>query len=163
MINVNEALLICAAVTIFYQLFFFTIAAFFRFDKVTDLAGGTNFAVLAVILFVGYACPNPNTRQIVLTCFDWVWALRLSGFLFYRVMKFDSDSRFDGTREDFCKFLSFWVFQMFWVFVVSLPIIYVNTTGNNSDLVIGDYFGFALAGLGLLCEAWADQSKLLFK
>ena len=42
-------LAVCAIVTIGMQLIFFVIAAFFRFDKVTDFAGGTNFIILAVL------------------------------------------------------------------------------------------------------------------
>ncbi len=99
----------------------------------------------------------------MLTVLDLTWALRLSSFLFYRVVIFESDSRFDGMREDFCQFLSFWVFQMFWVFVVSLPIVYVNTNDTHNSLTAADVIGFVLAGVGLLCETWSDQSKLFFK
>jgi steroid 5-alpha reductase family enzyme len=106
---------------------------------------------------------NPNNRQIILTVLDLIWSLRLSSFLFYRVIKFESDSRFDETREDCLKFLYFWIFQMFWVWIVSLPIIWVNTTENAWDLNAGDYVGFVMAIIGFSCEAWADQSKLFFK
>lgn len=48
-------LTITLLITIAYQLFFFAIAFSFKFDKLTDFAGGTNFLVLAVItlLFSG--------------------------------------------------------------------------------------------------------------
>ena len=44
-------LLLTAIVTISYQLIFFFIAAYFKFDKVTDLAGGTNFVILSIMTF----------------------------------------------------------------------------------------------------------------
>ncbi|WMV22112.1 hypothetical protein MTR67_015497 [Solanum verrucosum] len=41
-----------AIVTLGYQLTFFIITALFRFDKVTDFAGGTNFIILAILTLV---------------------------------------------------------------------------------------------------------------
>jgi steroid 5-alpha reductase family enzyme len=158
-----EALLISGLLTIAYQLCFFTIAAYFKFDKVTDLAGGTNFAVVTILIFGIFAASDPNGRQIALTCLVTIWAIRLSSFLFYRVVIFEKDSRFDGTRENFFAFLNFWIFQMIWVFIVTIPLMFVDTHKRNGSLNGGDYLGFTLASIGLICETWADQSKLFFK
>lgn len=35
-----------------------------------------------------------------------------AGFLLYRVIKMGSDARFDDTRDNFFKFLAFWIFQV---------------------------------------------------
>ena len=45
----DSHLAICAIITVAMQLIFFTIAATFQFDKVTDFAGGVNFIILAVV------------------------------------------------------------------------------------------------------------------
>ena len=45
-------LALCALVTVGMQSSFFFVAATFKFDKVTDFAGGTNFVLLAVLTFV---------------------------------------------------------------------------------------------------------------
>ena len=119
--------------------------------------------MVALLIFGLFAGSDAEARQITITTLVVVWALRLSSFLFYRVVIFEKDGRFDGTREVFCEFLKFWIFQMFWVFVVSLPVIYVNTTDRNSALNAGDYIGIILASIGFICETWADQSKLYFK
>jgi hypothetical protein len=42
---------ITALVTAVFQLTFFIVAATFKFDKVTDFAGVTNFVLLAVLTF----------------------------------------------------------------------------------------------------------------
>lgn len=163
--NFEISLIITCLVTIFYQLFFFFIAAYYKFDKVTDLAGGSNFVILAIIIFCVYATPDPSHRQIANTVLVLAWGIRLSAFLLYRVIVFESDGRFDGTREDFCKFLAFWVFQMFWVWVVSTPLTYVNSSGQDvrPNLNGGDIIGLLLACIGLIIEASADQTKFNFK
>ena len=41
-----------------------------------------------------------------------IWAMRLSIFLLVRVLKAGEDKRFDEMRENFLRFLGFWIFQM---------------------------------------------------
>lgn len=161
--GLDRALWLTACVTVVYQLFFFVIAASFKFDKVTDLAGGSNFLVLALLTFCLEALPHPSTRQLSVTILIGIWAVRLSAFLFYRVLRFESDSRFDGLRENPGKFLVFWVMQMLWVWVVSLPVIYINTSNSTAAFASKDYAGIVIASVGLLIETSADASKLLYK
>ena len=129
----------------------------------TDLAGGSNFLFLALLTFCEGALPQANIRQIIITALVCAWAVRLSGFLFYRVIKFESDSRFDGMRENVCQFLVFWIIQMIWVWTVSLPVIYVNTSNCDTSFGATDYVGVIIAGVGLIIETSADTSKFLYK
>jgi steroid 5-alpha reductase family enzyme len=71
-------LAITALVTLGYQLLFFTEAFALQTDKLTDVAGGTNFAILAVLtLSLRHAA---TARPIVASLLLIVWALRLAGF-----------------------------------------------------------------------------------
>ena len=127
--SVGGLLGLTALVTVFYQLFFYAIAASFKFDLLTDLAGGTNFVLLAILTFSLGASSFSiiSAQQVSLTVLVVVWGLRLSGFLFYRILLISEDHRFDGMREDPCKFLFFWIFQMAWVWIVSLSLTFVNS------------------------------------
>jgi steroid 5-alpha reductase family enzyme len=61
-------------------------AAKYRFDKVTDLAGGTNFVILAILTWsLG---GDSQIRTIVLNVLVIAWGLRLSGYLFVRMQLF---------------------------------------------------------------------------
>ena len=68
-----------------------------------------------------------------------LWGLRLSGYLFYRILMIGEDKRFDGMRENCLKFLGFWVFQMMWVWIVSLPVTFVNGDDADPPLNASDY------------------------
>lgn len=153
-------------ITVGYQLFFFAIAFSLKFDKLTDFAGGTNFVVLAIITlsFSG----THNARQIVDSLFIMFWGARLSGFLLFRIIKTGKDDRFDDKRDDFFKFLFFWVFQMFWVWTVSLPVTLLNSPNimqyNQPSFGTGrDIAGVILWSVGFVMESYSDVQKYLFR
>jgi steroid 5-alpha reductase family enzyme len=131
-----------------------------------DFAGGTNFVVLAIITlaFSGHH----NARQVVVSLFIMVWGLRLSGFLLFRILKTGKDDRFDDMRDKFFPFLGFWVFQMLWVWTVSLPVTVLNspnvTQYPQSDFGTGrDIAGVVLFAIGFIMESVSDVQKYLFK
>ncbi|CAN0194124.1 unnamed protein product, partial [Discosporangium mesarthrocarpum] len=159
--NDDHLLLITLAVTVVMQLSFFSIAATFKFDKVTDFAGGTNFVVLAILTLIlgGYY----HWRQVVATIAVVLWGARLSGYLLYRIIKIGKDDRFDETRDNFLKFLGFWIFQMLWVWTVSLPVTFLNSTEVDPGLSAADVAGLVMFVVGLVCETVADQQKFAFK
>ncbi|MCJ1272579.1 hypothetical protein MMC21_000365 [Puttea exsequens] len=159
-------LAITLLITIGYQLFFFSIAFSFKFDKLTDFAGGTNFVVLAIITlaFSGHH----HARQIVDSLFIMLWGARLSGFLLFRILKTGKDDRFDDKRDKFWSFLGFWVFQMLWVWIVSLPVTILNspnvTRFNQPRFGTGrDIAGVILFVIGFLLESISDVQKYIFR
>ena len=162
----QNLLLLTAIVTISYQLIFFFIAAYFKFDKVTDLAGGTNFVILALMTFSLGAVEYPiiSYQQYAMTILVTLWGIRLSCFLFYRIMIIAEDHRFDEMRDDPFKFIYFWIFQMMWVWIVSLPLTFINSVQfEHKDLNYVDIIGISFAALGLVIESLADNSKFVFK
>ncbi|KAK7056171.1 hypothetical protein VNI00_002723 [Paramarasmius palmivorus] len=157
---------ITVLVTTAYQLLGFAIAWTFQFDKITDFTGGSNFFILALLtLLLG------NTffaRNIVASVLLMIWAVRIAGFLLFRVLKTGSDNRFDDIRSHFFKFLG----QILWVWTVSLPVIILNSPavsdtsagGSNPEFGTGrDIAGIILWGIGWLIETVADAQKFRYK
>lgn len=155
---------VCAGITVGMQLLFFAIAFTYKFDKVTDLAGCTNFVILAFVVCV-WKYENVTPRQIVATSLVVASRLQLAVYLCYRVCKRGRDSRFDEMRSKCLQFLGFWILQMLWVYVVSAAIIYIDSTFVTPDPPLGgwDFAGWALFGAGFLLQVAADYQKNAFR
>mmetsp|Transcript_19976 Transcript_19976/g.47579 ORF Transcript_19976/g.47579 Transcript_19976/m.47579 type:complete len:305 (-) Transcript_19976:79-993(-) len=156
-------LLISALITVGQQLAFFIVAACFKFDKVTDFAGGTNFVLLAILTLV--LGGTYYLRQMLVSFAIVFWGVRLSAYLLIRILKTGKDERFDSMDRGFSlSFAAFWVGQAVWVFVVSLPVILVNSSCDHNPTVgVTELIGLFLFGAGLLLEAVADQQKFEFR
>ena len=116
----NNLILISLLITVCMQLCFFAIAYTLKIDKVTDFAGTSNFIVLAAFtLWLGNDFSLPKILATLMVC---LWGFRLGGYLFYRILIWGEDHRFDKMRERFWSFLGFWIMQILWVFLLSLPV-----------------------------------------
>src|SRR3546814_104005 len=105
--------------------------------QVTDFAGGTNFVLLAVLT----CCLNGSfaARHIILTVAVGVWGLRLSGYLLLRILTIKEDKRFDEMRDHYLRFFGFWFFQILWVWVGCLAVVFTNSDTRNPGLTSADY------------------------
>lgn len=136
------------------QIAFFIIAATRKTDKVTDLAYGLTFAVVAVYLYLTTRTP----QALLIASLVGVWGLRLSGYLFIRILKTGTDKRFDGIRNDWRKFAKFWLLQAISIWMISLNFIYFSSFGQAYSVL-----GIFIFVLGLALESLADLQKFAFK
>src|SRR5581483_9416072 len=101
---------------------FFVVAAIRKTDVVTDLSYSLTFALLAVVLlFTGARAAT----QIVASVLVLLWALRLGGYLFRRILRMKVDHRFDEMRDKPLLFARFWLLQAIAVAVIMLPVSYL--------------------------------------
>ncbi|KIW57179.1 hypothetical protein PV05_05770 [Exophiala xenobiotica] len=133
----------------------------------SDFAGGTNFIILSILTLS--LSPTHTARQILASILLALWALRLSGFLLFRILKTGHDTRFDDKRSRFFPFLGFWMFQALWVWTVSLPVTILNSprvTSHGRQPAFGtaaDIVGIIMYAVGFLLEAVADVQKYRYR
>jgi steroid 5-alpha reductase family enzyme len=139
------------------QVLFFLLASSFKTDKVTDLSYGLTFVIVSWVLFV----KNPSFKTMFLLVMMLFWGVRLSSYLFIRIIVIGKDKRFDGIREDFFSFARFWLLQAVSIFIILLPSIIVF--GNTSPFSIWSLLGIIVWMKGFTIESIADMQKFIFK
>jgi steroid 5-alpha reductase family enzyme len=144
------------------QILFFLVANAFKTDKLTDLAYGITFVIVAHLLFWQ---SQKSLFFILPTLLVTLWGLRLAIYLFIRILKIKKDQRFNKIRQNFWSFLQFWLLQALSIFAVSLSFIlafslepFIMTNVNCWQLT---FFVLALIALGI--ETVADWQKYQFK
>ncbi len=148
-------------ITVLMQLSFFTIAYIRQIDKLTDLAGSANFVILATATL--YLGESYTLERAVASLMVIVWGLRLGSYLFYRILVWGEDRRFDHIRQDFRKFLGFWALQIMWVWLLSLPVTYFNSISAQFSWSDLSTIAVSLFALGFAIESLADYQKFRHK
>lgn len=141
---------------------FFVIAALLRTDVFTDITYSLTFAVMAAVLFA--FAPFRGMLEFAIAGATLLWALRLGGYLFYRILRIKVDHRFDDKRNSFVKFGSFWLLQAISVWAIMLPVYGLLSGGKGATISPAALVpGLAVFVAGLAIETVADAQKFAFK
>ena len=139
---------------------FFAVAAVRKTDVVTDLSYSLTFALLAVVLpLTGAREPS----QLIASLLVLLWAIRLGGYLFRRILRMKVDHRFDAMRDKPLRFARFWLLQAVSVAVIMLPVSYLLDRSGAPGFGAWAVAGAAVWLGGLLIEAVADAQKSAFR
>jgi steroid 5-alpha reductase family enzyme len=123
------------------QLAFMLISLPKRSELLFDLSGGITFVAAFALTYWAPGLWDDETTstsarrdpfRIVATVLACLWAMRLSGFLFWRVLKLGGDARFDSYKNG--SVLSFarpWIAQAAWVALVGMPVYVLNASPPN--------------------------------
>ncbi len=149
-------------VIIVLQIVFFVYAALKKTDKVTDLSYGLTFIIASIFTYI-LNIEYVSLFKTILLLLVSIWGIRLSVYLFIRILKTGKDKRFDGVREDFKRFASFWILQAISIFIILLPTTYILISNENMSLNWISSIGLILAVVGILIEGVADSQKFIFK
>ena len=153
--------LLALIISLGINLTFFVFAALFRTDKLTDLTYGLTFIILVLgFLFLGQTF---YWYQLVLTVMVCLWAIRLVGYLFIRILKIKKDTRFNNIRQNPLSFLKFWLLQGLSVWIILWPSIYLLVQKDNRPFSLIMGLGIFIWLLGLIIETIADWQKFTFK
>jgi steroid 5-alpha reductase family enzyme len=152
-----RAILISLVVSLIINIAMFIVAYIRQSDKLTDISYAISFFVLAC---VALARATPNLYDYILFAMVCIWAIRIGGFLLYRVVKKGRDARFDDMRSHFWRFAKFWIGQAFTVWILMLPAVIALY-----DRIAIPAFGYVAIGvwlIGFVVEAVADLQKYRF-
>jgi len=150
---------IALAISLVFNLCAFTVAYNSKTDKLTDVSyAGTFIALLLVGLIQS---PSSSVYSWLVVGMIALWAVRIGVFLLIRIHKAGRDRRFDEVRDNFIKFLSFWVLQAVTAWMLMLGALVYLQQGVKpvvSFLVAGMIIWF----VGLMVETIADWQKFEF-
>lgn len=153
----TEVLLLSLGVSFAINIAMFFIAFWRQSDKLTDISYAVTFATLASF---GFVRSDQTLYHVVLFVMILLWAVRIGGFLLYRVIKNGKDARFDDMRDKFFKFGRFWALQAITVWVLLIPSLFAFE--NSSRVALFVWIGVIIWAIGLLVESIADLQKYRF-
>lgn len=142
----------------------YILAFTFQTDKLTD---GTYSATFLLIAWYLFKQGEPQYYRIIIAAMVSLWAVRLGGYLAYRIFKKGRDVRFDQMRPVWWRFGGFWLLQAVSVWIISLP--FVIALGQSGTAVYEAQskaalmIGVILFLIGWLIEWRADAQKSKFK
>lgn len=153
------------AITLGIQLSGFVVAYALQTETFYDILGGVNYLALALYsaLIPGAVAwaddPHKVTMTVSFIC-SRSWLLL---FLAWRAHERGGDSRFDEIKGNFGKFLVAWLVQGAWCFLISMPMIFVNSSSiYNTNFSPLDWISSIGFGLGILLELVGDVQKAVW-
>lgn len=126
-----------------------------------DLTGSITY--LSSLGAVAILHPALDTRGLVLCLLIAIWAIRLGSFLFTRVKRAGSDSRFDLIKINFFRFLLTWTLSGTWVYVTMAAGLAAVSSAESIGLDVFFVAGLALWLAGFGFEVTADTQKTRFR
>ena len=145
-------------VSIGINLIMFVPAFLLKTDKITDISYAVTFAVVVIS---GYLRSEQTSLHKIILVLVLLWSFRLGSFLFVRINRMKRDVRFDGMRDNFFKFLRFWVLQGATVYVVMLAAS-LGMMQLGTKITVLTIVGIVIFLKGLIIEAIADMQKFTF-
>lgn len=129
-----------------------------------DVMGGLNYLALAIFsaLFPDGLSGDHirGTSATILFSLSRGWLLL---FLGWRAHERGGDARFDGVVDKAGMFLVFWTVQAVWVYLVSLPVIFINGSSARQDSFTAlDIIAQTGWAVGIFVEVLADVQKAVW-
>ena len=152
-------LLYLLIVSLLLQYLLFIPAFLFKTDKLTDLSYSLSFVLLSLLTIY---FNKLSIVKLILFLMILFWALRLGGFLLYRVLKLGKDVRFDNIRNSFSKFFVFWTLQGISVFIILLNSFFIFLN-PESKFKFFSIIGMLIWLIGFIIEGISDIQKFKFK
>jgi len=153
--------LVSIAITAGIQLSGFAVAFALQTEAFYDVLGGFNYLAIAIYSVTTSADTDPRklAHTIIFVC-SRAWLLL---FLAWRAHDRKGDARFDGVKDKFWRFLLFWTVQGMWVFMISMPMLFVNSSAvHKPQFDSFDWMTIIGFASGVVIEVLADVQKTMW-
>ena len=151
---------ICVAIAFFIQWIAFIPSFIYRTEKYYDLSGGITY--LTTIAVAVKLSSIIDARTMLLASMIAIWAIRLSSFLFLRILAAGEDRRFREAKKSFSRFLVYWTTQGLWVAFSLAAALAAITSTIRVELGTFAFVGFLVWIFGIAIEIIADRQKTAF-
>lgn len=152
---------LCGALAFAINWLAFIPAAIKRTEHYYDLVGGLTY--ISVTLTAVAWSGDLDTRALLAGGMVLVWSTRLASFLFLRISRSGSDTRFDEIKQQPLRFLMAWTIQGLWVLITAAAALAIITGGNRVPMGIIGWLGVGVWVVGFLFEVIADRQKSAFR
>lgn len=150
--------LVALILTLGLQLFGLAVAFVMKTERFFDFLGAANFLLLAIgtwLVSTDIGEPRRVTATLLLSA-SRAW---LMVFLTLRASD-RGDARFDEAKKSCAGFAPYWIGQAFWVFLVSLPVIAINVSGESVPKMEAAGYAWAIFfAASLLTQIHSDWVK----
>lgn len=152
------------AITFGIQFCGFAVAFALQTEIFYDILGGINYLAIAVwsaLMIPGTAAswiqdPAKVSMTVLFVC-SRSWLLL---FLAWRAHERGGDSRFDDIKHKFGPFLIAWLLQGMWCFLISMPMIFVNSSSiYRTKVSVVDWIALIGFTIGVVIQIVADVQK----
>jgi steroid 5-alpha reductase family enzyme len=152
---------IAVALAMAIQWLAFVPAYRFQTERYYDLIGSSTFIIVTAFVFLTRGAFDE--RRLLLAGLIVLWALRLGSFLFLRILRDGSDSRFDRIKPSAVLFLRTWTLQGLWVVVTAGAALAALSAQSTTPLGAIGWIGVGIFLTGFAIEAVADWQKRRFR
>ena len=150
----------CVLIIFLVQWMAFIPAFIFKTEHFYDLTGSLTY--IGVIILAYMASEHSDIRSLLLTVMVVLWAARLGSYLFLRVLKKGSDSRFIEIKKSFWRFAVTWTIQGLWVLMTAAAALAAITSSEQVEFGLIGMVGVAVWLIGFGFEVVADNQKRQF-
>jgi steroid 5-alpha reductase family enzyme len=152
---------LCIIVAFVIQWIVFVPSFIKRTEKFYDLTGA--FTYSTIIIAAVLLSPDIDLRSMLLMVLILIWAIRLGGYLFLRVLKTGEDKRFEELKQSGPRFFVTWTIQGLWVSFTIAAALAAITIEQRTDFGILGIIGLVIWVIGFAFEAIADYQKSKFR
>ncbi|BCX14083.1 MAG: hypothetical protein KatS3mg085_615 [Candidatus Dojkabacteria bacterium] len=158
--NLENILIFPLALILVYETILFVFGILLKNNSIADVGWGLGFVIVA---WFSYFTQSPQTNlDLLVNVLVSIWGIRLFLHIALRNFGKPEDFRYQNMRANWKKFfllksfLIVFFLQGFLMYIISLPVIFVNVFSENTEFSYFTWAGYAIFSTGLLFETIAD-------